>query len=173
LLPALERRYSFHPRAGTGAVERAVLLSDGGIYDNLALTVLEPGRSRFHTAHVFDLDYVVLCDAGRGPLRLSSGHFAISRMRRSFETAYRRAQDGSRRVLYQALENGRLKGVIHVYLGMDDGRLPVPMADLVPRTSVDRYPTDFRSMSGARMDQLTTRGEQLTRALLQCYCPEL
>src|SRR4029077_10200714 len=29
-------------------------------------SVLEPGRSANHTAHVYDVDYIIACDAGRG-----------------------------------------------------------------------------------------------------------
>jgi NTE family protein len=45
------------------------LLSDGGIYDNLGLSVLEPGRSAAFTPHVYELPYIVSCDAGRGELQ--------------------------------------------------------------------------------------------------------
>lgn len=69
LLPAVEREYTFQ-RQPTDAPERhAVLLTDGGIYDNLGLSVLQPDRSSTHTPHVYDVDYIIACDAGRGRLR--------------------------------------------------------------------------------------------------------
>ena len=45
---------------------RALLLTDGGVYDNLGLTPLLPRRSADHTSHVYDLDYIIAVDAGQG-----------------------------------------------------------------------------------------------------------
>ena len=49
--------------------------------------------------------------------------------------------------------------------------VPIPMADLVPAAKVRHYPTDFKAMAANDMQLITTRGEQLTRALLAHYCP--
>jgi NTE family protein len=49
----------------------------------------------------------------------------------------------------------------------------VLVADLVPHERVATYPTDFRAMSQDDIDALAVRGEQLTRVLLQHYCPDL
>ena len=114
----------------------ALLLTDGGIYDNLGLSVLEPGRSSAHTPHTYDVDYIVACDAGAAGSRWPTGHFATSRMKRSFDVTYRRAQDASRGRLHQAAAAGLIQGFVHSYLGMPDARLPMPVADLSqPRTS--------------------------------------
>jgi NTE family protein len=171
LLPAMERSYTFSRSGSTIPERHSVLLTDGGIYDNLGLSVLEPGRSAGHTEHTYEVDYVVACDAGRGRLPLSSGHFAGPRLRRSFETAHRRAQDGSRSKLHAAVSEGSLRGVVHAYLGMADDRLPVPVPDLVPASRVREYPTNFRAMDEADLQAITTRGEQLTRALVVHYWP--
>src|SRR5581483_3833524 len=174
LLPAIERTYTFAPTAGSPETTRQALhLTDGGVYDNLGLSVLEPGRSVAHTAHVYDLDYVIACDAGTGRLPLSAGHFAPARLRRSFETVHRRAQDASRSNLHDAAATGKIAGFVHAYLGMRDDRLPVPIADLIPATSVAAYPTDLRAMQPDDLTAITLRAEQLTRGLLAHYCPEL
>ena len=76
LLPAVERAYSFRSGVNAAQERHVVLLTDGGVYDNLGLSVLEPGRSPVHTPHTYQLDYIIACDAGRGRLPLSSGHFA-------------------------------------------------------------------------------------------------
>ena len=172
-LPAVERRYTFRPRDGAPTQARAVLLSDGGIYDNLGSSVLEPDRSRAHTSHTFDLDYILLADAGRGALELSENHFWGSRMTRSFNTAYRRAQDGSKSYLYGALAAGRLKGIAHAYLGMEDSKVPLPIPGLVSRGRLPVRGRNFRSVDAQDLDLLTTRGEQLMRALIDFYCPGL
>jgi len=61
---------------------------------------------------------------------------------------------------------------------MRDGRLPVPLAELIPRDRVAGYPTDFQAMTQAYLDLLALRGEQLVRTLLptstsshSLYCP--
>ena len=173
LLPAMERTYTFTRPGSPEPSQHVLLLTDGGIYDNLGLTVLEPGRSANHTAHVYDVDYIIACDAGRGKLPPVAGHFAGTRLRRSFDTVHRRAQDAARARLHAAAAADQLQGVVHAYLGMPDERVPVPMIDLIPVTAVRHYPTDFKAMAAADMQLITTRGEQLTRALLAHYCPRL
>lgn len=173
LLPAIERSYSFVRPRVPEPTRQIVLLTDGGIYDNLGLTALEPGRSALHTAHVYDIDYIIACDAGRGRLPLVAGHFAGTRLRRSFDTVHRRAQDAARGKLHDAVSSGQVEGFVHAYLGMPDERAPVPIADLVPVTNVRKYPTDFRAMPDTDMQLITIRGEQLTRALLAHYCSRL
>jgi hypothetical protein len=142
-------------------------------YDNLGFSVLEPGRSAAHTAHAYDVDYIIACDAGRGRLPLASGHFAGARLQRSFEIVHRRAQDASRGRLHEAAAAGLIDGFVHAYLGMPDERLPIPVCDLVPADRVRNYPTDFRAVSESDLHALSLRGEQLTSSLLSHYCPDL
>jgi len=173
LLPAVERSYRFGRRPSDAGERHTVLLTDGGVYDNLGLSVLEPGRSSSHTAHVYDVDYIVACDAGRGQLPLAAGHFLGSRLKRSHDVTYRRAQDASRARLHQAAAAGLIQGFVHSYLGMPDARLPVPVVDLVPAEAVRHHPTNFRAMSQSALEAISLRGEQLTRTLLAHYCPAL
>ncbi|MGA2529811.1 MAG: patatin-like phospholipase family protein [Acidimicrobiales bacterium] len=173
LLPAVERAYAFQAQPTAKPERHGVLLTDGGIYDNLGLSVLEPGRSASHTAHIYELDYIIACDAGRGRLPLTAGHFAAARMKRSFVVTYRRAQDASRGRLHDAASAGLIKGFVHAYLGMRDEHLPVPIPDIVPAEAVRHYPTDFRAISAADLAAISLRGEQLTRTLLAHYCSEL
>jgi hypothetical protein len=70
--------------------------------------------SRWKVYH--DVDYIIACDAGRGRLRLANGHFAMSRMKRSFEVTYRRARDASRARLHDAAAAGLIQGFAHCYL---------------------------------------------------------
>jgi len=160
LLPAIERSYTFTRGGSEGPDRQVLLLTDGGIYDNLGLTVLEPRRSARHTAHIYDTDYIIACDAGRGRLPLVAGHFAGTRLRRSFDTVHRRAQDAARARLHDAAASGHLQGVVHAYLGMPDQRVPVPVADLVPATDVQNYPTDFKAMTDTDMHLIATRQEE-------------
>jgi len=171
LLPAIERTFTFE-REGQRRNE-SVLLSDGGIYDNLGLSVLEPGRSPSFTPHVYDVPYIISCDAGRGEPQLRTPHFLPGRAKRSFDIVHRRAQDSGRARLHEWASSGRINGFTMAYLGMPDRRLPVPIADLVPQQAAASYGTNFAAMSQASLDLLSTRGEQLVRSLLAVYCPDL
>jgi len=171
-LPALEQRFRLQDRSGN-EFEQLLLLTDGGVYDNLGLSVLEVDRDERFTPHVYKVDYIVACDAGLGQLPHAAPHFWPSRMNRVFRIVHGRAQHGERGRLYAAASSGRLSGFVYTYLGMRDDRLPIPIADLVPREAVAGYPTDFRAMSREALHALSTRGEQLVRALLPHYCPSL
>jgi predicted acylesterase/phospholipase RssA len=172
LLPHLRRTYTFSKRDGTQE-SKSLLMTDGGVYDNLGLTPLLPRRSAAHTSHVYDLDYIIAVDAGQGRSVRAAPNFLLGRLSRSFQIAYGRAQDGSRARLNQYAEEGAMRGFIHSYLGTRDERLPLPVADLVPREAVANYPTDFAGMTPDNLRLLATRGEQLTRILIEHYCPGL
>jgi predicted acylesterase/phospholipase RssA len=172
LLPAMERVFTFRNRAGDEQ-QQIVVLADGGVYDNLALTPLEPDRSTDYTAHVYPVRHVIACDAGRGPLAPAMPHLWPRRVARSFDIVHRRAQDAGRARLHHAAAAGQLDGFVLAYLGMRDERLPVPLVDLLPRHQVASYPTDFRAMAQADLELLALRGEQLVRTLLPAYCPQL
>jgi predicted acylesterase/phospholipase RssA len=172
LLPQLNRTYTFSKRDGTQE-RRTLLMTDGGVYDNLGLTPLLPGRSAAHTSHVYHLDYIIAVDAGQGRPVRTAPNFVLGRLKRSFEIAYNRAQDGSRARLNQSAEAGTIQGFLHPYLATHDERLPLPLADLVPREAVVHYPTDFARMTPEKLQLVATRGEQLTRILIEYYCPQL
>lgn len=94
-------------------------------------------------------------------------------MKQTFDITYGKTQDASRARIHLAGETGQIKGFVHAYLGMNDGNLPVPVHDLVSRDSVERYPTNFTSMTDASLNAISVRAEQLTRVLLSHYCPDL
>lgn len=172
LLPQLNRTYTFIRKDGTEHTQ-TMLMTDGGIYDNLGLTSLLPGRSRRHTSHVYDLDYIIAVDAGPGRTAPRAPNFLLGRLKRSFEIAHTRNQDGSRARVHELASAGLMKGFVYSYLGMRDARLPAPIANLVERERVAEYPTNFARMAPASLEALAARGEQLTRALIEFYCPAL
>jgi NTE family protein len=171
MLPALDRKFRF----SKGDVERdqRVVLTDGGVFDNLGTTVLEPGRSSAFTI-THDVDYIIACDAGCGLLDDGYIPYAFpSRLRRSFEVTFRKAQDGVRNRLHMHGASGALKGFVMPYLGQQDRALPILPVDLPLRAEVAHYPTDFAAMSEETVELLARRGEKLTRLLIDFYCPEL
>jgi predicted acylesterase/phospholipase RssA len=172
-LPAIDREFTFRRNEDVPPTRHIVSLTDGGVYDNLALSVLEPGRSPSHTPHVYDVDYIVAADAGRGPLSAASPRFMFLRLVRSYDIIYGRGQDQARGRMHEAARAGSIRGFIHAYLGMQDSRWPIPISDTVPLNKVRNEPTNFASMSEERVTNVALRGEQLMTALIAHYLPEL
>ncbi|MBF6212149.1 patatin-like phospholipase family protein [Nocardia puris] len=172
LLPALTRSYEFRDRRGEVS-DRQLVMTDGGVYDNLGLSPLLPGRSAHHSDHVYDLDYLIAVDAGRGRATRGEARYLPLRMKQTFDITYGKTQDAARTRIHLAGESGHIKGFVHTYLGMSDAKLPVPVHDLVAREQVERYPTNFAKMAWPEIHAITVRGEQLTRVLLGHYCPSL
>jgi predicted acylesterase/phospholipase RssA len=172
LLPQLNRSYVFNRGDGSQRA-KTMMMTDGGVYDNLGLSPLLPGRSAAFTSHVHDLDYLIAVDAGMGQTTPPAPTFMLGRLKRSFEIAHTRSQNGLRARVHELAAAGQMRGLVYTYLGMQDSRLPVPLPDLVERSRVASYPTNFARMSVEDLDAITTRGEQLTRALIDYYCPAL
>jgi predicted acylesterase/phospholipase RssA len=171
-LPALDKKWEFERPDGQRHSER-VVLTDGGVFDNLGTSCLRPGRDPAYSTNVFDVEYVIACDAGRGLLAPRSPVGWASRQIRVFEATHRKLQDGARGELHRLAENGDLRGFLLPYLGQRDSQIPYPPLNLVPREAVVDYPTDFDAMSDANIELLSKRGEQLTRTVMATYCPEL
>lgn len=172
ILPGLDRRWEFERRDGT-SVQARVVLTDGGVFDNLGTTCLEPGRSAAFSTNVHPVDYIVACDAGQGLYGVKTPVLWPSRMKRSFESTFRKVQDAGRARLHQAIVTGELQGMLLPYLGQQDRELRDPPPDLVSREEVMSYPTNFSAMSANDLARLAKRGEQLTRLAIDAYAPEL
>lgn len=171
-LPALDRIWSFKKK-GEIAIHR-VILTDGGVYDNLAIQALEPGRNSIYSLHTFPCEYLISCNAGHGQ---DTGEglpiVFLPRVIKSFEVVHRRVQDSTMSRLHALKESGAIKGFAMPYLGQIDNNLPWRPGVLRPRKDVVNYPTDFSSMNDEWIKILTERGEQLTRALVTLYLREL
>lgn len=173
LLPALDEVITFTDRNGTSC-KRRVLLTDGGVYDNLGVTCLEPGSAGEVGYNRFTPEYIMCCDAGQGifqdyPIPYLWG----ARMTRAFESVFRKAQNSTQSSLHRLAATGQIKGFVLAYLGQIDDRVPDAPPDLVRREDVFEYPTDFGAMREEDISRIARRGEQLARALVAYYCPEL
>ena len=172
-LPALERKYRFTKNGRTADPTR-VLLTDGGVFENLGVSPMEPGRTPSISTNVFDPDYIICCDAGAGlfdddsyPTRWPS------RMYRSFLTVFRKVQDATRKRLHSLADAGAISGFALCYLGQQDNALPWVPAGLPRRDEVRDYPTNFAAMSTEDIDRLALRGELLMRFLVAYHLPDL
>ncbi len=172
LLPALDRNYMFS-RHGTSK-ENRVLLTDGGVYENLGVSPLEPDRDPSISSNVFNTKNIICCDAGAG--LLDDDVFPLwwpSRMKRAFLTTFRKVQDATRKRLHHLDSANRISGFILSYLGQRDSALPWFPLDLPRRNEVYGYPTNFFAMDDKDIERLALRGERLTRLLIAHYHPDI
>lgn len=171
-LPALDHYLTF-TKNGVETKHR-VIITDGGVYDNLGVSCMLPGRSSEFSTNAFPVDFIIACDAGQGiPSGATRPIFWMSRMLATVLTIHRRTQTMTQNMLHRMAASGEIQGFLMPYLGQRDNALPVRPADLVSRDQVVDYPTNFNPMSKGNIDKLSTRGEQLTRCLVETYAPEL
>jgi NTE family protein len=171
-LPAIDEELPFDKRDGARRSER-VILTDGGVYDNLGLAPLWPDRDASISLNVNHVDVIICCRAGYGLRHDPPSQFMISRLKSAMSCIHDRAQNAAMTRLFELRAAGKLRAVVLPYLGQDDSRLKFRPAGLVTREEAYAYPTDFSAMSDGWIDRLAKRGEQLTRALIQEHAPEL
>jgi NTE family protein len=170
-LPALDETLTFDKNGALGSAR--VLLTDGGIYDNLGLGCLWPDRSPDVSLNVIPIDTIICCSAGYGLRQEPPSQFLFARMLSVFSAIFDRAQNASIHRLHEAQRTGKIKTFIFPYLGQLDGKLPNPPANLVRREEAHAYPTNFSAMSEEWIERLSLRGEQLTLCLARAYVPDL
>lgn len=174
LLPSIDMNMIFEKKEQIE--NRRVLISDGGIYDNLGISCFYPDKNPKYSYNAYKVDYIICCNAGYGMLDDSKIPFGwVERMIRSFETVMKRNQDTSMNTLHKYRENNEIKGFIMPYLGQQDKALysiEKDLTNLVKREEVN-YPTDFNAMKISDIEKISKRGEQLTEMFLKNYLPEL
>jgi len=170
-LPAFDETLAFE-KDGTLKNSR-VILTDGGVYDNLGLGCLWPGRSSDVSLNVIPVDTIICCSAGYGLRQNPPSQFVFARMLSVFSTVFDRAQNASFQRLHDVRRTGQIKSFILPYLGQLDRQLPNPPANLVRREEAHAYPTDFNAMPDEWIERLSLRGEQLTVCLARAYIPHV
>jgi NTE family protein len=172
LLPSFDE-YILFEKNGTTSRHRSII-TDGGVYDNLGISCLLPGRPAEFSTSACSVDFIIACDAGQGmPSGSVKPYLWGSRMLATVNTIHRRTHTLSYNILHRLAANGEIRGFLLPYLGQVDERLPCRPPDLISRATTFDYPTDFNPMPEAALRDLTLRGEQLTRVLLDCHAPDL
>lgn len=170
-LPAFDETLIFDKDGALSSTR--VLLTDGGIYDNLGLGCLWPDRSPDVSLNVVPVDTIICCSAGYGLRQEPPSQFVFARMLSVFSAVFDRAQNAAIHRLHEAQRSGQIRRFIFPYLGQQDRQLPNPPADLIRREEAHAYPTDFSAMPEEWIDRLSLRGEQLTLCLARAYIPDL
>ncbi len=173
-LPALDLQWNFAARDGTVTAER-LLITDGGVFDNLGTSGLEPDRNPRYSTNVHPVDYIVSADAGQGVM--DTNRYPLwwaARIKRSFESVYRKVQDTGKGLIYRHGDLDNLEGFVLPFLGQIDDQLrTVVPPDLVRRDEVIGYPTNFSKMPVDDMERIIRRGEQLTRMMIESHAPDI
>lgn len=147
LLPQLQRTYTFNRLDGSQH-RKAMQMIDGGVYDNLGLSPLLPGRSKKYTNHAYDLEYVIAIDAGIGRTAVRAPNCWPGRMKRSFEIAHTRAQDGSRAQVHELAQSRSAPRVRVLLFGHE--RLPPARGTPRPRRTANGGRLSDKLCSGDR-----------------------
>lgn len=172
ILPAFDEYQSFKKSGVT--TKKRIIITDGGIYDNLGLNCLLPGRNPRFETHINEIDFIIACVAGNGlPNASVIPYFWGSRMLSTLNTIHRRTHSLSFSILHKLEANKEITGFIMPYLGQQDETIICKPAGLIERSKVADYPTDFSKMDIADINNISLRGEQLTRHLLETRHPNL
>lgn len=172
VLPALDQNLRFIKKGNT--TEERVIITDGGVYDNLGTSCLMPSRDKDFSTNVHDVNFIIACVAGQGlPDASDLPYFWGTRMLATVNTIHRRTHSMTFDLLHRLRANNDIRGFLLPYLGQRDEGLPCPPADLVPRNVTYDYPTDFDAMPEKDIEALSKRGEQLLNNLIETYHPEL
>ena len=167
-LPPFDWKMPFEKNGKTDT--HRVIVTDGGVFENLGVTVMEPGRDPKISAIVYNVDIIIASDAGAG--QFSGETVPISwpkRMTQVVSAVMRKVQDATKQRLHDHSKAGRIDGFVYAGLGQIDRRVPLKPANWVDRQEVVHYPTDFSAMSEANIRRLSGRGEAITRALVTQY----
>lgn len=167
-LPALEREYLFRRNDGSNE-NRKVILTDGGIYENMGVSPLMPDRQNSPGLKVTPIDFVISCDAGNGVDEKLSNQWIGNRIFHCFDSIMRRTQASSFKLLHEYKSTGAIKGFILAYLSLDDKRLQPLDFEFLTKRELGSYGTNFSAMKEKDIQNLSLRGEQVMDNLIERY----
>jgi len=170
LLPSIDR--TFICAGDVAHTRRRLLLTDGGIYDNLGVQVFDRNRPAKYAFALEPVDIVIACVAEPGlPSGEDAPQFLVARLRTAFSTVHRQLHVSGFAMLHAWRAAGAIQRLVMPYLGQDDSKLP-EVKDLPPPTEIGSlrdYPVDFDAMPDDACEALVRRGYEQTRWLLSHY----
>jgi NTE family protein len=167
LLPALEQVFDFEKDGKTET--HRITLTDGGVYDNLGLAPLWPGRDPQMSLVTGNFQQIIVCRGGYGIQLTEPSSIWPCRMAASFLSVLARNENGAINRLFDLRAAGKLKKILVPHLDQRDDLLAHRPVGFVTKEAVAGYPTDFAAMPEEWIDRLSLRGEQLVIALLKQY----
>jgi NTE family protein len=129
---------------------RRVILTDGGVYDNLGISCMLPGKSADFSTNAHRVEFIIACDVGQGmPSEMARPFGWVTRMLAAINTMHRRSQTQLYDLLHRMAANGEIAGFL---LPISARLTSVFPTDLVPRDALVGYPTDFSPMFVANIE---------------------
>lgn len=168
LVPPYDWKHVFQ-RNGESRQER-VIVTDGGVFENLGVSVMEPGRDTKVSGISYSPEVIITSDAGVG--QFSGGDLPSTwpeRMVQAVNSIMRKVNDATKKRLHDCARRGELNRFVYVNLGQKDEKVPFKSPGWVDREAVIDYPTDFNAMSQKDLNLLSNRAETLTRSLITQY----
>lgn len=167
-LPAFEWQRQFKKR--DELKNHRLLITDGGVFENLGVSVMEPGRSSNYSQISYSPEVIIASDAGMGQFVGDAYPSTwIPRMIQVVNSVMRKVQDATKQRLHKYIDSRDIDGFLYVNLGQQDHAVPLKPGNWVDRSNVIDYPTDFNAMSKSDIDNLANRAEAITRALATQY----
>ena len=167
-LPPFDWEKTFEDRGRRKA--QRVVVTDGGVYENLGVSVMEPERDGGISEISYDPEILIASDAGAGQMTGETVPTSwSSRMVQVVAAVMRKVQDATKKRLHEHAAGGSIDGFVYVGLGQMDERVHPKPGTWVNREQVIDYPTDFFAMSEKDIRVLAERGETIARALVTRY----
>jgi len=173
-LPSIDTRLVFLDK-GKRKTKR-IILSDGGIVDNLGTSCFNPSRQSQISTNVYHPGVIISCDAGQGQFDVSSKPtWWVPRVNQAYLASFRKLQDAGKNDLFQWKNSGAISRFVLAMLGQKDDKLMRDLEihrlpnDFVKRSNVKDYPTDFNAMSDKDMHLLISRGQSIMTLLVNQY----
>ena len=168
LLPPFDWKRTFE-KGGRRRSHR-VVVTDGGVYENLGVSVMQPDRDGRVSSITYQPEILIVSDAGAGQLTGDALPMSwSSRMVQVVSAVMRKVGDATKKLLHDHAAAGRIDRFVYVGLGQMDKRVHPKPGNWVNREKVIGYPTDFYAMSESDVATLSQRGETITRALVTRY----
>lgn len=168
LLPPFDWELEFEKDGRTA--KRRVVVTDGGVFENLGVSVMEPGRNADISGIGYEPDIIIASDAGFGQMNGEAVPLTWwSRMMQVGASVMRKVEDATKRRLHEHLSMGRIAAFVYVGLGQADERVHPKTGGWMNREAAIDFPTDFNAMPKDQIDGLAGRGEGIARALMTRY----
>ena len=167
-ISAMNRKFEFQKDGKV--VKKWVLLSDGGVYENLGITPLLPNRPPDCEHITTDCDYVIACDAEHSTSpRKKTFQFLPCRIKACFDSLMKRIRSMNFNLLHEYKRLEKIKGFVLSCISYEDEKIFTKSDAFVPYERIADYPTSFRKMKREDIDAIVARGEQITDTLIKKY----
>ena len=121
-LPPFDWKRPFERNAKTET--HRVIVTDGGVFENLGVSVMEPSRNPQFSVIAYNPDIIIASDAGAGQFTGEAIPFSWpTRMTQVVSAVMRKVQDATKTRLHDHVRSGRIDAFVYAALGQIDRRV--------------------------------------------------